>query len=566
MLKVMANMKNQITRLHKVLLLMISMCACVSINAQETIQMKKESSGVYTIPCEVNGLKLKFIFDTGASAVSISLTEATFMLKNGYLEDSDITGTTNVQTADGNIAENYTVTLKELKIGSVTLNNVQAVVSNGLDAPLLLGQSVLDKLGHWSIKEGNLVLNERKPNSTKLNLDDLEAYCKELVNDDRTKEVLELLQYYPEGIYKDIEYLVPKLLYVKYYAAEFGDKLYVERCIEEIKSFDYNEYATDDYRYECFLTIARYERPNLTNPELYLYVARNNNFPFDIRELAYESLFLTYWKEYPEKANSYAKEALEQGMYELAPWYCDYYLIERNRYSEAFQIYKKGHDKGNQRCSFGLGRGYIRGYWPIKNLNLGISILAKLANNHYPDALYDLCDYYLDKNKYDKVLYYAPMFDNRNTANIYEGICYYNQKDYNMAFNRLSHINPHYLIRDDLKSEFFGRIGELYEKGLGCRPDFNAAYDYYQQLIDIDPAWGYGMLGDMFFLNELIETDAERAYQYYVLGANNDSGYCCFRLALMNYYGVGTSKNEIKAKEYKAIAMKKGFKAEDFQF
>ena len=54
-----------------------------SINAQTIVEMSKEG-GVYTVPCKVNGLPLKFIFDTGASDVSISLTEAIFMLKNGY--------------------------------------------------------------------------------------------------------------------------------------------------------------------------------------------------------------------------------------------------------------------------------------------------------------------------------------------------------------------------------------------------------------------------------------------------------------------------------------------------
>lgn len=86
------------------------------------------------------------------------------------------------------------------------------------------------------------------------------------------------------------------------------------------------------------------------------------------------------------------------------------------------------------------------------------------------------------------------------------------------------------------------------------------------RLAEVEPAWGYGMLGDMFLLNELRETDAERAYQYYVLGANNVSSYCCFRLALMNYYGVGTYKNEIKAKEYKTKAIKLGFNVENFNF
>jgi len=38
----------------------------------------------------VNGLSLKFIFDTGASAISLSKSEAVFMLKSGYLSVDDI--------------------------------------------------------------------------------------------------------------------------------------------------------------------------------------------------------------------------------------------------------------------------------------------------------------------------------------------------------------------------------------------------------------------------------------------------------------------------------------------
>ena len=65
------------------------------VYAQEEIKMIKGSNGLYTIPCEVNGLRLRFILDTGASAVSLSLTEAEFMLKNGYLKKNDILGKAN---------------------------------------------------------------------------------------------------------------------------------------------------------------------------------------------------------------------------------------------------------------------------------------------------------------------------------------------------------------------------------------------------------------------------------------------------------------------------------------
>lgn len=50
------------------------------------IQMKKMYSGVYEVDCDVNGLPLKFILDTGASSVSISSVEATFMLKNNHAQ------------------------------------------------------------------------------------------------------------------------------------------------------------------------------------------------------------------------------------------------------------------------------------------------------------------------------------------------------------------------------------------------------------------------------------------------------------------------------------------------
>lgn len=546
-------------------LIISTICHSATILSQDRIEMRKEHSGVYTLPCEVNGLKLRFILDTGASVVSLSLTEASFMLKNGYLKDSDITGTANIQTADGKIAENYTVNLRELKIGPMVLNNVEAVVSSGIDAPLLLGQSVLDKLGHWSIKDDSLILNDYDT-QTDLDTNTLEKYCEQLNSNGKIKELLDMLQSYPVGAYKDITYITPKVLYIRYYSPGFGSDEYLNECISEIKSFDYDYYANEYYKYDCFLIIAKHEMPYLNGDELHLYIARNQNYPFDIREDAYEKLFLHNWREYPDRANSYAKEAIDQEMYELAPWYCGYYLLDNKQYSEAFKIYKQGHKNGNVRCSFALGRGYIQGYWPEKDINFGISLLDSLAQTHYPDALYDLCDYYLKKGLYDKVLLYAAMFENKNVKNVYEGISYYNKKDYSMAINRLSLIDSSKLTRNDLKTEYLGRLGEICEKGLGCRPDFEKAYDCYQQLIEYDPAWGYGMLGDMFFLNELIETDAEKAYKYYVLGANNDSGYCCFRLALMNYYGAGTYTNAIKAKEYKEKSIKLGFKPTDFDF
>lgn len=128
---------------------------------QVRIKMQKEG-GVYKIPCVVNGLKLKFIFDTGASNVCISLSEANLMLENGYLEKSDIVGYGKSQIADGSIINNTKIIIRELEINGLFLKDVEAVVINELKAPLLLGMSAIEKLGKIQIEGDEIVVLNAK--------------------------------------------------------------------------------------------------------------------------------------------------------------------------------------------------------------------------------------------------------------------------------------------------------------------------------------------------------------------------------------------------------------------
>ncbi|WP_182384324.1 tetratricopeptide repeat protein [Segatella copri] len=123
----------------------------------EEIPFTKEG-GVCKVKCAINGLPLHFIFDTGAADVSISSVEATFMAKNDFLSFSDIIGKQNYQTADGNITEGTIINLKDVKLGSLHLNNIKASVVRNQAAPLLLGQSVLSKLGKIEIDNTKKVL------------------------------------------------------------------------------------------------------------------------------------------------------------------------------------------------------------------------------------------------------------------------------------------------------------------------------------------------------------------------------------------------------------------------
>jgi clan AA aspartic protease (TIGR02281 family) len=122
------------------------------------IGMRKMYSGTYEIPCQVNGLPLKMIFDTGASDVTISSVEASFMFKNGYLNENDVKGKKHYMTASGDIHEGTILKLKEVKLGEAVLKNIEASVVGNQKAPLLLGQSVLEKFCTITIDNINSTL------------------------------------------------------------------------------------------------------------------------------------------------------------------------------------------------------------------------------------------------------------------------------------------------------------------------------------------------------------------------------------------------------------------------
>lgn len=110
------------------------------------------------VKCNINNLPLHFIFDTGASSISMSDVEATFMMKNGYLSAKDVIGKQHFLTADGSVCEGTVLNLRNVKFGGVNLDNIHASVVKNQRAPLLLGQSVMQKLGRIEIDNERRVL------------------------------------------------------------------------------------------------------------------------------------------------------------------------------------------------------------------------------------------------------------------------------------------------------------------------------------------------------------------------------------------------------------------------
>jgi clan AA aspartic protease (TIGR02281 family) len=120
----------------------------LSFNGISQIEIKaNKQNGVYLIPCKVNGVPLEFIFDTGATNVSISITEAKFLVKNGLLNEDDIKETIRYQIANGSVKEGTKINLEEIEIEGYIIRNVTAQIVYEQNAPLLLGLSALNKIG-----------------------------------------------------------------------------------------------------------------------------------------------------------------------------------------------------------------------------------------------------------------------------------------------------------------------------------------------------------------------------------------------------------------------------------
>lgn len=107
---------------------------------KETIY--KDSGGMYLAHGYINGQSVRFLVDTGASAISMNSEQAKQLgIRYKY------TGTpAGVSTASG-YAKAYRVQLKSVSVGEITQSNVDAYVIEGNHpGPILLGMTFLGRL------------------------------------------------------------------------------------------------------------------------------------------------------------------------------------------------------------------------------------------------------------------------------------------------------------------------------------------------------------------------------------------------------------------------------------
>lgn len=105
------------------------------------VHLYADSRGHFYGKLNINGASLKYLVDTGATGVSLNSGDAKYA-KIDYEKGKKAFS----NTANGRVKV-YLVTLNTLKIGTIVLNNVKAVIhEGGSPSNVLLGMSALNRL------------------------------------------------------------------------------------------------------------------------------------------------------------------------------------------------------------------------------------------------------------------------------------------------------------------------------------------------------------------------------------------------------------------------------------
>ena len=113
--------------------------------------------GQFVIPAKVDGARVAFLFDTGASSVVLRAEDAKRIGVDAAALDFDV----GVVTANG-AAMAAATRIGEIALGPIVVRNVRALVARpGALDQSLIGMSFLERLQSYAVERGRLILKGR---------------------------------------------------------------------------------------------------------------------------------------------------------------------------------------------------------------------------------------------------------------------------------------------------------------------------------------------------------------------------------------------------------------------
>lgn len=112
-----------------------------SSSGQQRIMVYRDAAGMFSTQGAINGVTARFLVDTGASRVAMSVDRAVSLGIDYRSRGRSVT----VQTAAGPVGA-YEITLDEIRVGGVVQRGVGAFVVEGVDTGfVLLGMTFLER-------------------------------------------------------------------------------------------------------------------------------------------------------------------------------------------------------------------------------------------------------------------------------------------------------------------------------------------------------------------------------------------------------------------------------------
>ena len=118
-----------------------------------SLSYRADQRGHFWVDAAVNGAPVRFMVDTGASSVVLTLADAAAA---GY-GHGNLTFNIAMSTANGR-ARAAPIKLREVRLGQLAISDVQALVAENLNTSLL-GMTFLKRLDGFEIRDGVLTIN-----------------------------------------------------------------------------------------------------------------------------------------------------------------------------------------------------------------------------------------------------------------------------------------------------------------------------------------------------------------------------------------------------------------------
>lgn len=120
---------------------------------RNSLVYRADRDGHVFVDGHVNGGGVRFIVDTGATLVTLAPHDAAAV----GLDPTHLAYTMALNTANGRVRA-APITLREVRVGQLTMQDVSAVVVEHLGISLL-GMSFLSRLDGWEMRDGALTLS-----------------------------------------------------------------------------------------------------------------------------------------------------------------------------------------------------------------------------------------------------------------------------------------------------------------------------------------------------------------------------------------------------------------------